>query len=129
MAKIIQSGGFLGKTLSNLGKKVLSDLVAPLAKDVLLKLAAKPTLSVLNKLERKINGKGAVIIESLEKSDLLIDGATKTVKHKIEKQEDEFPGRYYGTYGCFIDSTYGFFIDTTCGFIIDKCFIWKRTRR
>ena len=120
MAKIIQSSGFLGKTLSNLGKKVLSDLVVPLAKDVLLKLATKPTLSVLNKLERKINGKGAVIIGSLEKSDLLIDGATKTVKHKIEKQEDEFPGGYYGTYGCFIESTYGFFTDTTCGFIIDN---------
>ena len=45
LAKIIQSGEFLGKTLGNmiseLGKKSLKDLAVPLAKDVFPKLATK----------------------------------------------------------------------------------------
>ena len=32
------------------------------------------------------------IIKSLEDSGVLIDGVTETVKHEIEKQEDEFRG-------------------------------------
>ena len=59
LSKIIQSGHF-GKTIdnimSNLGKKALLDLAAPLAKDVLLKLVTKTTQSVLDKFERKIIG-------------------------------------------------------------------------
>ena len=57
LSKIIQSAGFLGKTLGNgignLGKKTLIDLAVPLAKDVLPKLTTKATSSVLNKFERK----------------------------------------------------------------------------
>ena len=60
MSKIILSGESLGKTLGNLGKKVVLDLAVPLAKDVLPKLATKGTSPVLDKFERKINGKGAV---------------------------------------------------------------------
>ena len=133
--------------MSHLGKKALLDLAVPLTKDVLPKLATKATSSVLDKFERKISGKAAVraekgftlfisngnmddiikIVESLEKSSLLTDGATETVKHEIKKRWI-FLG-YYITYNCIIDSTYGFFIDTTCGFFIDKCCNWKRTRR
>ena len=54
LAKIIQSGGFLGKTLGNLGKKVLLDLAVPLAKDVFPKLATIATSSILDKFERKM---------------------------------------------------------------------------
>ena len=43
MAKIIQSGIFIDKTLDNLGKKALLDLAVPLTKDVLPKLATKET--------------------------------------------------------------------------------------
>ena len=88
LSKIIQSGGFLGKTLpnemTNLGKKALLDLAVPLAKDVLPKLAGEVTLSVLDKFNRKRAGKGFTsfisnedmddfikIVESLEKSGLL----------------------------------------------------------
>ena len=56
---VIQSVGFLGKTLGNLGKKVLLDLAVPLAKDVLPKLATKVTLCALDKFERKVSRKGA----------------------------------------------------------------------
>ena len=79
--KIIQSGGFFGKTLDNaidnLDKKALIGLAVSLTKDVLPKLATKATSSVLDKFERKISGQGAVragkgftlfISYSLEKS-------------------------------------------------------------
>ena len=49
------------------------------------------------------------IVQSLEKSGLLIDGATEIVKHEMKKQEDRF-----------IDCTNGFFIDITYSFFIDK---------
>ena len=51
--KRIQLGGLLGKTLGKLGKKVLLDLVVPLAKDALWKLATRATSSVLHKFEKK----------------------------------------------------------------------------
>ena len=56
LSKIIQLGEFHGKTLSNLGKKLLLDL-AVLLDNVLHKLATTETLSVLDKFERKIMGK------------------------------------------------------------------------
>ena len=59
MSKIIQSVGFLGKTLgniiNNLGKKALLDLAVTLAEDVLPKLATKATLSLLEKFEKKVD--------------------------------------------------------------------------
>ena len=57
LAKIIQSGQFLGKALgnmmSNLGKKALTDLAVPLTKDVMPKLATKPTLLILDEFKKK----------------------------------------------------------------------------
>ena len=69
-----------------------------------LATATKATSSEKNKIERKISGKGVVragkgftlfisnegmdnikIVESLEKSGLLIDDAIETVKHEIKK--------------------------------------------
>ena len=137
-SKLIQSDGFLGKTLGNLGKK---DFAVPLIKDVLLKLATKATSSVLDKFERKICVLGAAragkrftlfiitedmediikIAESLEKSGLLIDGTTEKVKHEIKKTRMCISLCY--------DDTYDFFIDATCGFFIDKSYNWERTRR
>ena len=96
LAKMIQSGRCLSKNFKNLGKYVSSDLAVPLAKDVLPDVATKATLSVIDKLERKISRKGAIwagrrfnlfisnekiddiikIIESVEKLSLLLYGAT-----------------------------------------------------
>ena len=53
LSKIIQLGGFLGNMMGNLSKKAVTDLVVPLAKDVLPKVATKVTLSILDKLEKK----------------------------------------------------------------------------
>ena len=61
------------------------------------------------------------IVESLEKSGLLIDGAPKTVIHEIRKQKRWISWCYDGTYGSFIDITYGFFINA--------CHIWKRSHQ
>ena len=91
--------------MANVTKKELLDLAVPLAKDVLPKLVNKVTSSVLDELERKISGQEeqekwptlfisdediddiAKILESLEKSDLLMDGATGIVKYKIKNQK------------------------------------------
>ena len=86
-------------------------LAVPLAKDILSILGTKATLSVLDKFERNISGQGAVrsgkgftlfisnkdmydikIVESPEKSDLLIDSATETVKPDIKKRKGGFLG-------------------------------------
>ena len=84
------------------------------------KIETKVILSILDKVERKISGKGTVatsgtgavraergfrlfisnedmdgiikIRELLEKSGLLIDGATETMKHETKKQESGFLG-------------------------------------
>ena len=97
--------------MANLDKKTLTDLAVPLAKDILSILATKATLSVLDKFERNISRQGAVrsgkgftlfisnkdmydikIVESPEKSDLLIDSATETVKPDIKKRKVGFLG-------------------------------------
>ena len=97
LSKIIQSGGLLGEMLGNmmgnLGKKALLDPAAPLDKDVSPKFPNKETLAVLDKLEKRNRWERCCksrqrihfihmddiinIVESLEKSDLLTDGATK----------------------------------------------------
>ena len=63
LSKMIQSVGFLGKTLDNImkkyfSKKIFLDLAVRLAKDILSKLATKTSSSVLGKLDRKTSGKG-----------------------------------------------------------------------
>ena len=108
LSKIIQSGGFLCKTLGNvigsLGKKALNTPYCfPLDKDVLHKLATKAASFAKEKFERKISETGVVragkrftsftsnqdfnnfikIAETLENSGLLIDGAIKPVKPEI----------------------------------------------
>ena len=83
-----------------------------MAKDVLAKFATKATSSELDKFKREISGRGVVragkwlnlfisnkdvddiikIAELLEKSGLLIDGTTGTVRQEIKKQEGGYPG-------------------------------------
>ena len=78
----------------------------------------------MDKLGRKTAGQGAVrarkrfiwfisnedmndmveTIESLENSGQAINGASKTVKHKIKKQEGGFSYCYNSIYGCFVGS-------------------------
>ena len=82
-------------------------VVIPLGKNVLPTLATKAILYILDRYERKISGKGAVragkgstiftgnedmydiikIVESIEKSVLLIDDATETAEHGIKNKK------------------------------------------
>ena len=108
--KMIQWGGCLRNIIDHLGKKVIIDLAIPLARDNLHILANNLASNTINKCERKISVKGArtiekrftlfisngdmnniiKIIKSLEDSDVLIDGVTETIKHKIENKKEDF---------------------------------------
>ena len=104
------------RMLNNLGKttdkEIIKNLAIPLAKDVfpglVSKIASIAALNEINKLERRINGKATAragkgftlfisnedmdiikIVEPFEKSGILFDGASKTVKHKIKKNKVE----------------------------------------
>ena len=111
-SKIIQSGGSFGSWLANLGKKALTSVAIPLARDNCPGLVSNLASNVLNKFERKKSGKGAVragkwfalfisnedindiikIIKPLEDLGLLINGATETVKHEMTKHKGGFSG-------------------------------------
>ena len=110
ISKIIQSSGFLRNMLGNLGKKVITDLAVPLARDDLSELVSNLETNAINKLKRKINGKRAVrtgqgftlfimneeindiikIIKSLEYSNILIDDITEIVKHETKRKKEDF---------------------------------------
>ena len=115
ISKIIQSGGSFGSWLGNLGKKALTNIAIPLARDNLPGLVSNLTSNAINKFERKISGKGAVrarkgftlfisnenmndiikIIKSLEYSGVLIDRVPETVKHEIKKEKCAFMEHCY----------------------------------
>ena len=59
ICKIIQSGGSLGSWLTNLRKKVQTNVI-PLARDNLPGLVSNLTSNAINKFDRKISGKEAV---------------------------------------------------------------------
>ena len=59
-SKIIQLGGCFGFWLGNLGKKALTNIAIPLARNNLLGLVSGLASNAINKFERKISGEGAV---------------------------------------------------------------------
>ena len=106
ISKITQSGGSIGYWLGNLEKQALANVVIPLARDNLPELVSNLTLNAINKFERNISRKRAVIarkgfnlfilnedmndiiqvIKSLEDSGVLTDGVTETVEHEIKNK-------------------------------------------
>ena len=60
MSKIIQSGRSFGFWLGNLGRKALTNIVIPLARDNLPGLVSNLASNAINNYEIKISGKGAV---------------------------------------------------------------------
>ena len=58
---MIQYGAFLRNMLGNLGRKVITDLAFPYARDNLPGLVTNFTSNAINKFERKISVKEAVI--------------------------------------------------------------------
>ena len=63
ISKINQWGGSFSSWLANLGKKALTNIAIPLARDNLPRLVSNLTSNGINKFERKISGKGAVRAE------------------------------------------------------------------
>ena len=138
ISKIIQSGGSFGSWLGNLGKKALTNIAIPLARDNLPGLVSNLTSNAINKFERKISGKGGVrsgkgftlfisnedmndiikIIKPLENLDVLIDGVTETVKHKIKKARRSISWSFVSTFSRFNSATSNFFSS--------KRYKWKR---
>ena len=60
ISKIIQSGGFAGSWLANLGKKALENVVISLTRDNLSGLVSNLTLNAINKLKKKNKWKEAI---------------------------------------------------------------------
>ena len=107
ISKIIPSGGSFGSWLGNLGKKALTKIAILLARDNLPGVVSYLNSNVINKFERKIREKSAVIvgkgftlfisnedvndiikiIKALEDSGVLIDGVTETVKNEIKENK------------------------------------------
>ena len=107
---MIQSGGFLRNMLCNLGKKVITDLAIPLARNNLSGLVSNLDSNAIKKFGRKISGRGTVragkgfnlfisnedmndiikIIKLLEDLGVLIDGVTETAKREIKNKKEDF---------------------------------------
>ena len=62
-SKIIQSGGSFSSWLGNLRKKALTNIDILLARDNLPGLVSNLTSSVINKFDRKISAKVALLVE------------------------------------------------------------------
>ena len=60
LSKMIQSGGFLGNRLGNLGQKVITNLAVPLSRDNLPGLVSNLAPNAINKFEREVHGNRAV---------------------------------------------------------------------
>ena len=107
LTEIVQSGVFIGNMIGKLGKEILTKYAVPLAQNVLPQLADNATSSVIDKLEKKRRGQGAIragkrftlfilnedmddilrIVESLENSGLLIDSVNKNISGEIKKKK------------------------------------------
>ena len=60
ISRIVQSGGSFGSWLGNLGRKALTNIAIPLARDNLFGLVSNLTSNPINKFDRKISLKGSV---------------------------------------------------------------------
>ena len=135
ISKIIKSRESFGYWLANFGNKALTNVAISLARNNLPGLVISLTSSAINKLDRKISGKGALragkefilfisnedtndiirIKKSLEDSGVLIIGVTETVKHET-KYEVAFLG--------FV-SNFSSITSTTSNFLSSKMYKWE----
>ena len=118
LSKMIQSGGFLGRLLGPLlktGLPLISNVIKPLAKSVLIALGLNAAASVADVgIHKKILGSGnnttliiskdeindiIEIIKSPEDSGLLLKGVTKTVQNEVKEQKGGFLSMLLGTLG------------------------------
>ena len=104
ISKIIQSGGFLGSLLSILAGPLMK-VAVPFAKHILASLGIIAAASAIDAaILKKIYGSGTTtliisneekndimkIVQAFENSNILLEGATETIKNKTKKQEGGF---------------------------------------
>ena len=122
LSKMIQSEGFLDRLLGPLlktGLPLIKNVIEPLAKSVLIPLVLTAVASAADAgIHKKILASGhnsslqndttliisndeindiIKIVKSLEDSDLLLKGVTKTVQNEVEKQKGGFLSMLLGT--------------------------------
>ena len=120
LAKMIQSGGFLGKLLGPLlktGLPLIKNVIKPLAKSVLIPLGLTAAASAADAgIHKKILGSGnnnnttlifsndemgdiLKIVKSLEDSGVLLKGVSETIRYEAKEQRGGFLGMLLGTLG------------------------------
>ena len=113
ITKIIQSGGFLGSSLSKLAGPLMK-VAVPLAKNILVPLGITAAASAIDAvIQKKIHGSGTTtliisneemndvikLIQSLEDSNTLLKGVTSTIKNEAKEQKRGFLSMLLGTLG------------------------------
>ena len=109
--KLIQSGGFLDKLLSNIAGSLMK-VAMPLAKNVLAPLGLTAAMSAIDgSIQKKIHGSGVkLIIEQEDMNDIMetiealensvtLKGVTKTIENETKEQRGRFLGMLLGTLG------------------------------
>ena len=109
--KLIQSGGFLDKLLSNIAGSLMK-VAMPLAKNVLAPLGLTAAMSAIDgSIQKKIHGSGVkLIIEQEDMNDIMetiealensvtLKGVTKTIENETKEQRGGFLGMLLGTLG------------------------------
>ena len=101
ISKTIQSGGFLGSLLTKLAGSLMK-VAIPLAKNVLAALGITEAASAIDAgIQKKIHGSGNTtliisneemndiikIVQALEDPNILLKGATKTIKNETKEQK------------------------------------------
>ena len=118
LSKVIQSGGFLGKLLGPLLKRVLplmKSVIQPLAKSVRIPLGLTAAASAADAgIHKTILGSGhnttliisndemkdiLKLVKSLEDSGLLLEGVSETIKNEAKEQKGGFLSMLLGTLG------------------------------
>ena len=113
ITKIIQSGGFLGSSLSKLAGPLMK-VAVPLAKNILVPLGITAAASAIDAvIQKKIHGSGTTtltisneemndvikLIQFLEDSNTLLKGVTSTIKNEGKEQKRGFLSMLLGTLG------------------------------
>ena len=117
--KLIQSGGFLVKLLSQLAGPLMK-VAWPLAKNVLAPLGLIAAMSAIDgSIQKKIHGSGIKliieevdikdimkIIEALENCGILLKGVGKTIENETKEQRGGFLSMLLGTLGASLLGIY-----------------------
>ena len=113
ISKIIQCGGFLGALLSKIDGPLMK-VVVPLAKKCLAPLGLTAAMSAIDaRIQKKVHGSGTTtliisnekmndiisISQTLEDSNTLLKGVTKTIKNETKEQKGGFVSMLLSTLG------------------------------